>query len=158
MDYLTTKTGKQFSKFTLQDYDGQFTFYAFSKSYDILRPLLYENQFLLLRCKIDKPRFGDREWELNIYQAEKMEDVKETYFNGLELRLNLKDLTPSILEDLEEIFKKFNGTSPVNINLYDQLKKYSIDMYSVDKRVNICQELMDELNRLQIVNKIIVNN
>ncbi len=158
VDYLMTKTGKQYSKFTIQDYDGQFTFYCFNKSFDLLRPILYENQFLLLKCRIEKPRFGDREWELNIGSADKMEDVKERYINGLEVKIMLKDLTPSILDELETIFKKFEGKSPLNVNLIDSQKKYAIDLYSSDKRVEICQELIEQLNKLEISNKILTNN
>ncbi len=158
VDYLITKTGKQYSKFTIQDFDGQFTFFNFKNSYDLLRPILYESQFLLIKCKIEKPKWGDKEWEMNIVSAMKMEDVKERFFNGVEVKLFLKDITQALLEELELIFKKYEGRYPLNVSLIDQQKKYTIDMYSSEKRIEICQELINDLNRLEINNKIVTSS
>ena len=158
VDYLITKTGKQYSKFTIQDFEGQFTFFNFNTSYDLLRPILYENQFLLIKCKIEKPKWGDKDWEMNIVSAMKMEDVKERFFNGIEVKLFLKNITQALLKELELIFKKYEGRYPLNVSLIDQQKKYTINMYSSDKRIDICQELINDLKQLEINNKIITSS
>ena len=57
-------------------------------------------------------------------------------------------------KELELIFKKYEGRYPLNVSLIDQQKKYTINMYSSDKRIDICQELINDLKQLEINNKI----
>ncbi len=161
VDNLITKTGKNYSKFILQDYSGQYTFFAFGGTFDVLRLILYPNHFIVLKCKVEKPKWpkeGGREWELNIQSGEKMEDVKERYIKGLGLNLELKNLKKNIIEELEELFKMFAGTLPINITMIDREKKQQVELYSTDKKVNICQDLLDELKRSEIDFQVILKN
>ena len=161
VDNLITKTGKNYAKFTLQDYSGQHTFFAFGKVFDMLRLILYPNHFIVLRCKVEKPQWpkeGGREWELNIISGEKMEDVKERYIRGIGLQMEVQNISQTILYDLETIFKQFSGTMPVNITVTDKVKKHQFELFSSDKKVDICPELLDELKRSDINYQILLKN
>ncbi len=157
-DNLTTKTGKQYSKFILQDYDGQFTFFAFGKTFDLLRDILYPNRAILLKCKVEKPRYGDKELEINIYEGEKMEDAKAKYFKSININFNINHIKPTILEQLEDIFSRFEGRNTVNVNITDYNKKYNIEMYSSNKKIDICTELLQVLKDLEIEHNVVLNN
>ncbi len=159
VDNLMTKTGKNYAKFTLQDYSGQFTFFAFGKVFDMLRLILYPNHFIVLRCKIEKPQWpkeGGREWELNITSGEKMEEVKDRYIRGLGLNFDIQNLNQTIIHDLETIFKQFSGNMPVNFSFSDKNKKHSFDLYTNERKVDICPELLDELKRSDIEYQILL--
>mgnify|MGYP002861108646 CR=1 FL=1 len=161
VDNLMTKTGKNYSKFILQDYSGQYTFFAFGQVFDKLRLILYVNHFIVLRCKIEPPRWqkeGGREWELNIQSGEKMEEVKERYIKGLNMNFEIKQLSTGILEELESIFKKFEGDMPVNFTISDREKRHQFDLMSAEKKINICPELLDELRRNDIDYQVITRN
>ncbi len=161
VDNLITKNGKNYSKFVLQDYSGQSTFFAFGGTFDALRLILYPNHFIVLRCKVERPKWpkeGGREWELNIQTGEKMEDVKERYIKGLGLQMDMKGLNPHIIDELELLFKKFEGSLPVNITMTDREKKHQVELVSADRKVNICQELLDELKRSEIEFQVILRN
>ena len=157
-DNLTTKTGKQYAKFILQDYEGQFTFFAFGKTFDLLRPILYPNQTLLLKMKIEKPKWGDKEFEINIYDAEKMEDTKDKYFRGININLNIVTIKPTIIDQLEGVFKRFEGKNSITIQVIDYKNKNSIELVSSNKRIDICYELLQNLKALNIEHNIILNN
>jgi DNA polymerase-3 subunit alpha len=161
VDSLITKTGKNYAKFILQDYSGQHTFFAFGSSFDMLRLILYPNHFIVLRCKIEKPRWqkeGGREWDLNIASGEKMEDVKERYIRGLGLSLDAQKLNETLLEDLETIFSQFAGEMPVNFTVTHKEKRHQFELYSHDRKVDICPELLDELKRSDIDYQILIKN
>jgi DNA polymerase-3 subunit alpha len=161
VDNLITKTGKNYSKFILQDYSGQHLFFAFGATFDALRLILYPNHFIVLRCKVEKPKWpkeGGREWELNIQSGEKMEDVKERYIKGLGLNMELKNLNPGIIDELEALFKKFDGPMPLTITVTNKDKKHHVELYSTDKKINICQELLDELRRSEIDYQVVLKN
>lgn len=161
VDNLITKTGKNYSKFILQDYSGQYTFFAFGAAFDMLRLILYPNHFIVLRCKIEKPRWqkeGGREFELNIVGGEKMEDVKDRYIRGLGVNLEAKRISSTILHDLETIFKQFAGNMPVNFTVTDKEKKHTFELFSSDRKIDICPELLDELKRTDIDYQILLKN
>lgn len=161
VDNLMTKTGKNYSKFILQDYSGQYTFFAFGKTFDLLRLILYQNHFIVLRCKIDRPQWqkeGGREWDLNILSGEKMEEVKDRYIRGISMNFEVKDLNTGLIEELENIFSKFEGNSPVSITMSDREKKHQFELISSERKVNVCQELLDELKRSDIDFQIMMKN
>lgn len=161
VDNLMTKTGKNYSKFILQDYSGQYTFFAFGKTFDLLRLILYQNHFIVLRCRIERPQWqkeGGREWDLNILSGEKMEDVKDRYIKGISMNFDVKELSNGILENLEAIFNQFEGNSPVNITMIDKAKRHQFELYSSEKKVNVCSELLDELRRNDIDYQIMLKN
>ncbi|MCC6818482.1 MAG: DNA polymerase III subunit alpha [Bacteroidia bacterium] len=161
VDNLITKTGKNYSKFILQDYSGQYTFFAFGKTFDILRLILYVNHFIVLRCKIEPPRWqkeGGREWELNILSGEKMEEVKDRYIKGINMNFEIQHLNRGIIEDLEDIFKKFAGTMPVNFTITDKEKRHQFELAGQENKVDICPELLDELKRNAIEFNLVMKN
>jgi DNA polymerase-3 subunit alpha len=161
VDNLVTKTGKNYSKFTLQDYSGSFTFFAFGSAFDALRLILYPNQFIVLKCKIEKPRWqkeGGRPFELNIASGEKMEDVKDRYIKGLGVNMQLENLSKTLLEDLENIFKKFEGEMPINFTVSNRSKNHKFELYSSERKVDVCPELLEELRRSDIDYQVILKN
>ncbi|HEY1044876.1 MAG TPA: hypothetical protein VGF79_00460, partial [Bacteroidia bacterium] len=161
VDNLMTKTGKNYSKFILQDYSGQYTFFAFGKTFDLLRLILYQNHFIVLRCRIERPQWqkeGGREWDLNIISGEKMEEVKDRYIKGISMNFDVKEISNGILENLESIFNKFEGKLPVNITMSDKEKRHQFELYSSENKVNVCQELLDELRRSDIDYQIMLKN
>lgn len=161
VDNLMTKTGKNYSKFILQDYSGQYTFFAFGKTFDALRLLLYPNHFIVLRCKIEPPKWqkeGGREWELNILSGEKMEEVKERYIKGLAMNFEVKNINNGIIESLEEIFRRFAGKSPVSFTITDREKRHQFELAGQENKVDICPELLDELKRFDFEFQLVMKN
>ena len=161
VDNLITKTGKNYSKFVLQDYSGQHTFFAFNKVFDALRLLLYPNHFVVVRCKIEPPKWqkeGGRAYELNILSGEKMEDIKERYIKGLNMNFEIKDISRGIIDELENLFQQFAGDMPVNFTISDREKRHQFELYSAERKVNICPELLDELKRNDIDYQLLLRN
>jgi len=147
MDHLVSKRGSGYAKFILQDYSGQFTFFAFGNSYDALRNILYPNNFILLKCKIERPRFpkeGGREFEINIAGGEKMDEAKEKYIKGLEMKLNTLAIQQAKVTELQAILDKHSGDSAVHIHVVHPEKKYQLDFVS-EKKVQLSAELIDDL-------------
>lgn len=161
VDHLISKTGHNFSRFTLQDYSGPYTFYVFKEVNDEVRSKLYVNNFLVVRCKIEKPRYpkpGGRLWDLNVVSVERMEDVKSKYIRGLNMNFELSKMSNNIIEELESLFKRFKGESPVNFTMIDRQKRHHFELSSAENKIDICPELLDELKRNEFDFSIILKN
>jgi hypothetical protein len=87
-----------------------------------------------------------------------MEDVKDRYIKGLGINMQLEHLSTALLDDLEKIFKKFEGEMPINFNVSNRSKNHKFELYSSDRKIDICPELLDELRRSDIEYQVILKN
>jgi hypothetical protein len=87
-----------------------------------------------------------------------MEDVKDRYIKGLGINMQLEHLSTTLLDDLEKIFKKFEGEMPINFNVSNKSKNHKFELYSSDRKIDICPELLDELRRSDIEYQVILKN
>jgi hypothetical protein len=67
-------------------------------------------------------------------------------------------LNATLLDDLEKIFKKFEGEMPINFNVSNRSKNHKFELYSSDRKIDICPELLDELRRSDIEYQVILKN
>ena len=87
-----------------------------------------------------------------------MEDVKDRYIKGLGVNMQLENLSKTLLDDLESIFKKFEGEMPINFTVSNRTKNHKFELYSSDRKIDICPELLDELRRSDIEYQVILKN
>ena len=64
--HLTTKTGKPYGRFTIEDYNGSHEFVLFSKDYENFRRFLFEGYYLLIKGKVAPRIYNPNELETRI--------------------------------------------------------------------------------------------
>ena len=74
------------------------------------------------------------------------------------MNFEIKDIGKGIIDELEQIFKQFSGDMPVNFTISDREKRHQFELYSSDRKINICPELLDELKRYDIDFQLIMRN
>lgn len=87
-----------------------------------------------------------------------MEEVKERYIRGINMNFEIKDIGKGIIEELEHLFEQFEGDMPVNFTISDREKRHQFELYSSEKKINICSELLDELKRYNIDYQLVLRN
>ncbi|MGY6563077.1 MAG: DNA polymerase III subunit alpha [Luteibaculaceae bacterium] len=166
-----TKKGKLFGRFTLEDYSGNYKFFAFGDQYLNLKKHLFTNNFVLLQARV-QPRktYGEpnpdapREYSVEILSIEPLADAIEKFSKALDIILPLDKLDRTVVEDLETLLKKHPGSTPVKIHIRHRLinnnKKriVSLPMRSTNSRVSLSDELVDSIqHELKIPFSIKVN-
>ena len=63
VQHLTTKTGKPYGRFTMEDYNSSHEFTLFSKKYETFRQYLYEGYYLLIRGRVQERPYNPNELE-----------------------------------------------------------------------------------------------
>jgi len=108
---MRSKKGARWAIFTLQDMTGVQELLAFPESFARLENLLKPGQPLLLKVRVQVEEAGTR---LSLQEARGLATVAET--NGapeFRLKLDLQRLSEDSLAQLEELFAKAAGPSPV---------------------------------------------
>ena len=83
-----------------------------------------------------------------------MEDVRDRYIKGLNIALNIEMLSQGMVHDIIGLIDKFPGEMPLQITIHHQAKKYQFDMYSTNKKINLCPDLLNELERAELAYQI----
>ena len=85
--HLTTKTGKPYGRFTIEDYNSSHEFVLFSKDYENFRRYLYEGYYLLVRGRVQERTYNPNELECRINSMMMLSEAQETLIRELTIGL-----------------------------------------------------------------------
>ncbi len=158
VDHLVSKKGSQYAKFTLQDYDGQYSFYAFGDTYDVVRLYAYPNQFLILKCTIEPGKYDKERLEIKILKIEKMEDVRNNSKKSINFNLNTNQINSMFMAQLDELLNQFRGDDLIKFQVTDLTSKFKLELEPQERKVMICDKLLNHLIEMEIKHEITLLN
>ena len=88
------------------------------------------------------------------YIKHKFNYEREQLKKKLSIQLKINEIDNNKLVKLNQIIEKFKGSHRLNFVVYDDVEKVKVDMISENKKVNISQELLDELDKEKIYFKL----
>jgi DNA polymerase-3 subunit alpha len=144
----TTKKGNPFGILTLEDYSGSKDFFLFSEQYSLLKPYMMPGAYIYLKAKFAPRRYNPNELEIQFQSACFLPDVFDKLFKTLKISCQLDHLSADIVKELQESFLKYPGDKSVQFNIGDIEEKKSMLFASTNTKVEICKELLDELEEL----------
>ncbi|MFR9660412.1 MAG: DNA polymerase III subunit alpha, partial [Rikenellaceae bacterium] len=151
---LTSKTGKPYGRFTMEDYNGSHEFVLFSKDYEKFRQYLYDDYLIFMRAKVQEHPFRPGNMELKITSITQLSEVRET-IKELTLHLSVEQITKELVEGLTVIThaaekkkrgaKAQKGPTSLKIKIYDSQSGSVLRMGSSVK-VELSRELVGYLD------------
>ncbi len=160
--HATSRTGKPFGKFTLEDYSGNFVFMLFGEDYLKFKPYLERNLMVQIKGNVNRytPRHEGavERVEAKIRSISLLQDTMDGQAKSVELSMWLTDLTATNIESLLSIIESHPGSKKLNFAIYDPEKnKINIKMPSRSKRITITKDFLDGIKALDFV-KLSVNS
>jgi DNA polymerase-3 subunit alpha len=147
VQHRTSKTGKPFGIFTLEDYMGSFEFVLFGEDYIKFRNYLVTQFFVLVKGRVQTRFNQPGNLEFKILKIDLLSELKEKAFNSIRLKLGVTDVTGEIINRIENIISTYPGKCSFEIQLEDKNENLAVKMYSKTKKVGISNELMMELQQ-----------
>lgn len=145
---LTTKTGKPYGRFVLEDYSNSYECVLFGEDYLKFRRYLSKDLMLFVKGRIqEKPWKGNTDLEFKILHMELLSEVREKLASKLTLKVALPDITPEHISDIKNLLAMEEGTCKVLFNIYDGSENIATTMYFTQKGVNLTNKFIDELNK-----------
>ena len=145
--HATTKNGKPYGAFTVEDYTDTFTMTLFNKDYENFRKYLYEGYSLLIRGLIAENTWKSTpELELKIKNIYLLSSVREELVKNIQIKLPVDMITETFLEEFTKHTKKSTGNMNLKILVFDSSENISIDMFSRSQRLALSDELIDFLS------------
>ena len=155
VQHRTSKQGKGWAAFTIEDYNDSFEFRIFGEDYLKFRHFLVINSFVYVRVLVregwvnrDTGKQGDPRIQFNNFQL--LHDVMDTYAKKLSIKLSIHDLEKEHVTQLNELLRMHTGKQALNFVIYDDADKIKLQMPSRKQKVKISQELLNELEEIEV--------
>ena len=159
VQHLETKKGKGWALFTIEDYNDSFKFRIFGEEYLKFRHFLVPNSFIYVRVLIregwtnrDTGKKGDPRLQFNSMQM--LHDVMESQAKKLTIQMPIEDVQEGRIDYLKGLLKTYKGDKQLQFVVYEVEEKVKLTMPSLKQKVNISNELLEELDKEKVSYKL----
>src|SRR5690554_289177 len=159
VQHRTSKQGKGWAIFTIEDYTDSFEFRIFGEEYLKFRHFLLKNSFVYVKIFIregwvnrETGSKSDPRIQFNNFQL--LHDVMDTYAKKLSIQLQISDLQENRISQLKELFTMHKGDNLLNFIIYDTEEQIKLVMPSRRQKIKISQELLNELEANEVFYKL----
>jgi len=148
VEHRTTKTGKPFGKFTLEDYTGNYSFVLFSEDYLKYKTYMALGWFLFIEGAIVKNSWGQQNVEVKIRNIDLLNELGLKRTKGVQLRVNASDITKDLIGKIEDVCSEFTGSTPLYLKLRDEHENIYLEMLSRRFRVNPINDMVKKMKKM----------
>ena len=156
---LTSKSGSQWSKTTVEDFSGSYEFALFGKDHENFLPYLQMYTPVFIEGVIEEKYYvkpedrktrGNPPYVFKIRKISLLGNVSSTRLKGFMIKLTTPMLNTDFREKLAGVIKSNKGTVPLSMLLYDPQTKYRIEFMSRKFKVAVSDPFINELKDLNI--------
>lgn len=120
----TTKTGKPYGEFVIEDESGSFRIPLFGKSYVTFSNYCKQDLYVLVKAVVQERQWTKSEQEtkdleISIQKIELLEDILKNYVSGLTISILDNSISESFVHDLEKLCKASSGKTPISMQVID---------------------------------------
>ncbi len=133
--HRTSKNGKPFGKFVLEDYDTSYDLMLFGESYMNFKSHLEEGRCLFIQGEY-KPRWGrEDDYELSVNKVRLLSSILEEEARQVCIKVTLDRINKQWLYDINKICQQYPGNLGVYFHVYDLKDKHKLEFFSKTLRV-----------------------
>lgn len=152
-DHRISKKGTGWGIFTLQDYQGSLEILLMGDDYQDYKGRLEAGQAVYVKGIYQKIRENE-DFRFKIQQVKQLASLGNTLAESIMIKLSVQNVTEQVLHQLQGWVKKYRGKHLLKIKLIDYQHQVMLDMVSKDTKINVCNELVDELVKAGLEYKI----
>ena len=156
---LTTKTGKPYSRTTLEDYSGSYELTLFGKDHEAFMQYMTPKATLFLEGEIKEKFFLKPEeraqgktspYAFRLLKVTLLGNISDDILTGFCMDITTPMLSEEFRKDLVNVVKRHKGNIPLTLFLFDPQTRYRIQFYSKKFQVAVTSEFIQDLHRIGI--------
>ncbi|MGB5941691.1 MAG: DNA polymerase III subunit alpha [Leeuwenhoekiella sp.] len=155
VQHRVSKTGKGWGSFIMEDFTDSYEFRIFGEDYLKHRHFLIPNTFVHMRAFVkegwvnrDTGKKGEPRLQYNDFML--LQEVLEKFSRKLTINLDLKDIEEERINAIKEVLFNHRGDSTLHFYIFEPTERIGLNMPSRRKKVNICNELIAELEEQRV--------
>lgn len=151
---LPTKKGTHYGRIIIEDFTDSYEFTLFGNNFETYRPLFYVGYPLLVKGRFSPNRFRQGELEFNIKSMQTLSTLREDLVKKITLSLFVDDINEELVQELKTLTTNHPGNVNLRIRVIDLKSHVNVELFSRTYRVNVGNELIEHLNKMDISYKI----
>jgi len=148
VEHRFTKKGKPFGTITLEDYQDSITFFLFGEEYPKYKPYMTEGWFLYAQCRVQERMWKKGELEMKLASLELLSEIKEKALRSVVLKMDLKDVTPELMDEIITLAEEYKGKHHLKFVLNHLEEGYHLDLRSKKFKVNLEDSFLSHLKQM----------
>ncbi|MEL4306599.1 DNA polymerase III subunit alpha [Joostella sp. CR20] len=159
VQHRVSKNGKGWASFIVEDYTDSYEFRMFGEEYLKFRHFLMINSFIYIKAYVregwtnrETGKRGDPRLQFN--SMEQLQDVMERYAKKLTIKMKLDEIKDERIDTLKDILRNHAGEHILNFIVYEMDDEIKLTMPSRKQKVNISNELLQELKKQEVIYKL----
>ena len=148
-EHRFTKHGDGFGSLTIEDYNDSFRLNLFKENYLRYKHFMEPGTFIVIKGRVEIPRHRTN-LEFVVNSIELLNDLREKKTKNLQLKLSSKSLDQLMIDKLNNLLNKNEGSCPIQFTIFDTLEGIEVNMPSRSMRVKPSNELFKELAKMDI--------
>lgn len=148
VEHRTTKTGRPFGKFIVEDYTGNYTFTLFGEDYLKYKTFMTHGWFLFIEGAVVKNNWGQMNVEIKIRNIDLLNELGLKRTKGVRLRVNSKEITKALIDKIENVCEEYAGNTPVYLKLRDDEENINLELLSRKFRVNPVNDMVKMIKKM----------
>ena len=153
VQHKTTKTGKPFGTFVLEDYNDSYEFALFGEDYIKWRNHLGNGFFVQVRGNIEEKFRQKDNWDLRINTINLLSELRDRLTKSITVVLDLYTLSNELLDNLQIMVQANNEKYPnknctLRFLVKDREDALLVDLPSKTFKVNPSDDLLEEIQQL----------
>jgi DNA polymerase-3 subunit alpha len=153
VQHKTTKMGKPFGTFILEDYNESYEFAFFGEDYVKFRNLMVDGYFLHIKGNIEEKFRQKDNWDLRVTTMSLLSEMRDKLTKSLTVCLDVKALNNQLLDSLIEVININNEKYPakscqLKFKIRDGEEAMYVDLLSKSHKVSPSDELMADIFNL----------
>ena len=154
--HLTSRQGKPFGIFMMEDYSSNHEFRLFGEEYLKFKPFLDVNMMVMAKGSINRytPRYEGAQERIEPKFREFMllQDVMENQVKSMQLYMSLIDVNPENIEEINALVEEYKGSKPLNFMIFDpENQKVNVRMPGRSGSIRITGEVLKKFGSLDFV-------
>lgn len=127
--HLSTKAGKPYGRFSIEDFSGSHEFTLFSRDWEALRPKCFEQNVMLINARIGDHPFRQGELEIVIESMESLNEVVDKIRN-LEISISIHDITDEFIDNIHGLSIENGGALALSFTVVDPMSGVMVKLRS----------------------------
>ena len=152
---LTSKNGNGWAKFILEDLEDQYEFRIFGEEFLRFSHFINYNQLVRFKVSIregwksrETGRIGPP--RIKFLYFELLSDTIKNNSKKLIIKSDLRSVSKESINKVKSILNRYKGDKPVGFDVYYPEEEIKISLNSRKQKVDVCNELLDELDSISV--------
>ncbi|MBD1363900.1 DNA polymerase III subunit alpha [Mucilaginibacter sp. ZT4R22] len=150
VQHKTTKMGKPFGTFMLEDYDESYEFAFFGEDYVKFRNLMVDGYFLHIKGNIEEKFRQKDNWDLRVTVMSLLSEMRDKLTKSITVNLDIRTLNDQIIDNLIQMVNSNNEKYPsrscaLKFKINDGEDSMYVNLSSKTHKVSPSDDLMAEI-------------